>query len=233
MIVLSELQHLSKYDLQKIARHYNVKVSKDRQEMIRNIYERYCELKKYLSYTFIRQLGREGKDGRTFLALDSNKKQVAVKIFKKTKSSSSIEREAKLQIIASKYGISPKVIEYDGDAKYIAMELLDINLYDTFCEQDGQLTTEQQREIVRLFKKLDKCKIFHGDPNPLNFMKKDNKWYIIDFGMARKIDEKICFRYSETPNMKYMTLGFLLQLRRVYSQCSLEYITKIVNSYNV
>lgn len=219
-------------ELRKIAREYQVSISTHRKTLIQNIYERYCELKKYMNYTFIRQLGREGKDGRTFLALDSNKKEVAVKIFKKSKSSHSIVREAKLQMIAAKHGLSPKVLDYDGDAKYIAMELLDTNLYDCFCEQEGQLTSEQQREVIRLFDKLDRCKVFHGDPNPLNFMKKGSKWYIIDFGMAKPITDKVRIRYGDTPNKRYMSLGFLLQFRSIYKECKLEYITKTVNTYN-
>lgn len=230
--MLDELRNISNRELRKIARTHHIPIPDSREHLILNIYEKYCDLKMFMSYTFIRQLGRDGKDGRTFLALDRNKKQVAIKVFKKTKSSSSIVREAKLQIEASKYGISPYVIEYDGDAKYIVMEKLDINLYDEFCKQNGQLTFEQQKSIVKLFDKLDKCNIFHGDPNPLNFMRKDSKWYIIDFGMAKKITDKVRFRYTSTPNIKYMTLGFLLQLRRVFSECKLEYITKLIDKYN-
>lgn len=231
-IVIDELKELSYQCLYDIAKRYEVPVSKNREELIQNIYKRYCDVKKYVSYTFIRQLGREGKDGRTFLALDHNNQEVAIKMFRKDKKSSSIEREAKLQIIASKYGLSPKVIEYNGDAKYIVMEKLDENLYDCFCSQNGQLTHEQQKEIIKLFKKLDECKVFHGDPNPLNFMKKDGQWYIIDFGFAKPINDKINMKYTKNPNMKYMSLGFLLQLRSVYPKCKLDYITKIVNLYN-
>jgi predicted Ser/Thr protein kinase len=224
--LLTELENLSSSELKKIATKFEIPICSTKTNLIKNIYDRYCDIKKYVSYTYVRQLGHEGKDGRTFLAIDDEKNEVAIKIFRKNKSSSSIEKEARLQIIAADYGISPKVINYDGEGKYIVMEKLDINLFDCFREQNGQLTSSQQKAVIKLFRKLDECKVFHGDPNPLNFMKKGNKWYIIDFGFAKAINEKNILRYGETPNMKFMPLGFKLKLRGIYSKCTLEYIEK-------
>lgn len=233
MITKEDLQLLSLRKLKKIAHSFDIPFMDDKEEMVRRLYEQYCESKRYLSYRFIRQLGREGKDGKTFLALDKNQKEVAIKIFRADKSAKRIEREAKLQIEAAEQGISPRVIDYDGAGKYIAMEKLDVNLYDCFCEQDGQLTVSQQKAVVKLFRRLDECGIFHGDPNPLNIMKKGRTWYMIDYGFAKPINERVRFRYGPTPNLKYMTLGFLIQLTSIRPETSLTYIRKLVKDISL
>jgi serine/threonine protein kinase len=225
--LLSELENISTDDLKIIASKFSIQY-KSRKDLIQNIYDRYCDVKKYVSYTYIRQLGREGKDGRTFLAIDSQSREIAIKIFRKNKSTKSIEREASLQIIASEYGISPIVYDYSGKGKYIAMEKLDKNLYDCFCEQNGQLTIKQQKSLISLFKKLDECGVFHLDPNPLNFMKKDGKWYVIDFGFSKPINAKNQARYGKNPNIKYMPLGLKLKLCKIYKHCRLEYFDNYI-----
>jgi serine/threonine protein kinase len=224
-----ELENFSLSDLKRIAIKFGINNTSSKSKLIKYIYARYCDVKKYIGYTYLRQLGMEGKDGRTFLALDDQNNEVAIKIFRKTKSSSSIDREVKLQQIAASHGLSPKVIEYNSDGKYIVMEKLDVNLFDCFKQQHGQLTLKQQKSIIRLFKKLDTCKVFHGDPNPLNFMMKNGSWYIIDFGFAKPINERTIIRYGTTPNITYMPLGFLLKLRKVYDKTTLEYIVQYTN----
>ena len=58
---------------------------------------------------------------------------------------------------------------------------------------------------------LDKINIFHGDPNPANFMIKDGKLYIIDYGFAKIIDKKLYKKLrTNTPNNKFMILGFII-----------------------
>ncbi len=229
-ITLDQLQTLSFDELRDIAYTFDIPVEESETDssLVSKVFQRYCEVKKYLSYTFVRQLGRKGKEGRTFLALDKRNREVAIKIFHSSKKASRIVREAKLQSRASNAGITPQVYDYDGDGKYIVMEKLDINLYDCFCNQKGQLTLRQQQEIVALFRVLDTCQIFHGDPNPLNFMKKGTRWYIIDFGFARAFSEPIRFRYGTTPNLKYMTLGILIHLRKIQPDTKLEYFEQMI-----
>lgn len=219
-----DIQQLSVYELQRIATTFNLPVTRSKKKMIQIIEDHYYKLQRFISYTYVRQLGHEGKDGRTFLALDKNDQEVAIKIFKHNKSSRQIEKEATLQIQASKAGITPKVIEYDGRGKYIVMEKLDINLYDLFCKQGGKLTLKQQKDIVSIFKKLDKAGVFHADPNPLNFMYKKNKLYIIDFGFAKPITKTLEDRYGSNPNVKYMCQGLLLKLKQIYPSVRLSHI---------
>ena len=222
-----ELKLLSTKEIKNILNNFNISFSnQSKSQLIDMVCDRYYDMKKYISYTYVRQLGHEGKDGRTFLARTEDGKECAVKIFKKDKGSKSIKREASLQMIAADYGISPHVIDYDAHGKYIVMEKLDTNLYDLFCEQKGQLTIPQQKAIIKLFKKLDKCGVFHMDPNPLNFMSKNGKWYVIDFGFSKLISEETDQRYGKNPNIKYMPLGFLLKLREIYQGSTLKYIEK-------
>jgi serine/threonine protein kinase len=222
----TELQNLPMAKLKDILKQFDIGYSREdsKKTLIKYIVDRYTDVKRYVSYTYIRQLGSEGKDGRTFLARNDSGEEFAIKIFKNSKSSSGIEREARLQTIAAEHGLSPKVKEYSGTGKYIVMDVLDVNLYDVFCKQKGQLSKAQQKSVIKLFKKLDECGVFHGDPNPLNFMSKNGKWYIIDFGFAKPV------KPGEKPNMKYMPLGFKLKLKEVYSQVNLDYIDEILSS---
>ena len=86
-----------------------------------------------------------------------------MKTFKKNKSSSKLKKEAKLQEMASEYSIAPKVIEIDTVSKYIVMEKLDIHLLDVIKKQKRDITKSQQKQIINIFKCLDKAKVFHGD----------------------------------------------------------------------
>lgn len=222
----TDLTLLTYKDLCLIAKKFEITIPKTKKELVHKLVDHYYDLQKYMSYTYIKQLGLEGKDGRTFLAIDDNKNEVAIKIFKKTKKESEIDTEAKLQIIAAEKGIAPSVIEYSAKGRYIVMEKLDTNLFDLFKQQKGRITIKQQRSLIKLFISLDECKIFHGDPNPLNFMCKNNKWYIIDFGMSQKITLKNIPKYSDHPNIKYMPLGFKLKLQKINTSCKLEYMDR-------
>ena len=183
------------------------------------LYESYKK-EKIDKYVSIEKLGAKGKDGLVYLVecLDSkdskeSKTKYAMKTFRANKSSKSIKEEARLQKIAAKAGISPSIIEYDTVFNYIVMEKLDHNLLDIMKAQNKELTKTQQNQLIKIFKKLDEISIFHSDPNPLNFMMKKNKMYIIDFGFAKEIDDKVIKKYGSTPNLSLMTLGFILKLK--------------------
>ena len=53
-----------------------------------------------------------------------------------------------------------------------------------------------------------------GDSNILNYMLKNNRIYIIDFGMSKPIDDKFKKKIKEErPNFTLMNLGFILKLK--------------------
>jgi len=159
-----------------------------------------------------------GKEGIVYTLLIRGR-EYAVKQFKPKKSLNKLQIEANLQQKAAKIGISPKVRECNLEKKYIRMDKLDTSLYQIMKKRQGRLSIKRQKEIMNLANELDRIKVFHGDPNPANFMVKGDKLYIIDYGFAQPIDEKLIKKYStKTPNRKYMIWGFLLKCRECFGE---------------
>ena len=113
-----------------------------------------------------------------------------MKTFNKRKSIENIKKEAELQKKSSEKGISPKVIDVDTVSNYIVMEKMDEHLFDVMKRQRGDLTESQQKQLMDIFIKLDEANVFHGDSNILNYMLKNDKIYIIDFGMSKIFNPK-------------------------------------------
>jgi tRNA A-37 threonylcarbamoyl transferase component Bud32 len=168
-------------------------------------------------YTTLNQIGNVGKDGTTYLVKDKKNKEYAMKTFKKTKSKKNILQEAQCQLQASKLNICPKIYDFNVDENYIVMDKLESHLYEIMKKQKGNLTKTQQEDVYNIFQKLDESKVFHGDSNILNYMYgKDNKLYIIDFGMSKMIDDGLKKKLkADNPNQKLMTLGFVLKLKEL------------------
>ena len=156
-----------------------------------------------------------GKDGIVYTLLYRGR-EYAVKQFKPTKSLNRIQLEANLQQKAARVGLSPKVKECNLDKRYIRMDKLDSSLYKLMHKKGGKLSIKYQKAIVEMANKLDKIGIFHNDPNIANFMIKDGKLYIIDYGFAKPINKTIIKKYTSTPNKKYMIWGFLLKCREEF-----------------
>lgn len=182
-------------------------------------------------YTIEKQIGTQGKDGTTYLVSTSNNLKYAMKTFKKRKSENKIEEESKLQKIAAKANICPKVIEVNLNKKFIVMERMNKHLVDVMKENNGNLTLQQQKYIINIFQTLDKIKVFHGDSNILNYMYKGKKLYIIDFGMSKEINEKfVKQKRTENPNIDIGLLGFILKLREMNCpSSSYFYLKKFLN----
>ena len=68
---------------------------------------------------------------------------------------------------------------------------MDSHLIDSMKKKNGYLTRKQQEDLVKIYKKLDDTGVFHGDSNILNYMYKDRRLHIIDFGMSSPIDKKL------------------------------------------
>ena len=179
-------------DKYKLPRKSSVSSHKENEEEQNSVKEKEEENKSNQKYNIIKQLGDAGKEGITFLVeRKKDKKEFAMKTFKKTKSKKNILHEANCQNMASKTGICPKVIDIDLENNFIVMERLENHLYEVMKKQNGILTKSQQQQIYNIFKKLDDANVFHADSNILNYMFKDDKLFIIDFGMSKIIDEKL------------------------------------------
>ena len=165
-------------------------------------------------YQPIAQLGVKGRDGKVFLVKTKSGRTYAKKQFRGNRSTSAISLEVKFQKEAASVGIAPKIKEYSLKDKYIVMEALDEDMYSKMQKNGGKLSQKNQREILRMFKLLDKISIFHKDPNPLNFMFDEiGQLFIIDFGFSSRINIE---KDGVTPNRDQMTLGLLLKFKSLF-----------------
>jgi tRNA A-37 threonylcarbamoyl transferase component Bud32 len=211
-------------EFKKMANELNLPSRRSREEYYEDIKKCFFEYEKYKhekidKYTKIKQLGNKGKEGITYLVTTKTNVEFAMKTFRQTKSSTTLKTEYFLQKQAATQGISPRVVEYDTISKYIVMEKMDTHLVDLMKNQKGTLSRQQQQQIIDIYKKLDIAKVFHGDSNILNYMLKDNKIYIIDFGFSKEINSKLIKKLgTDCPNLRIMTLGFILKLKEM--KCS-------------
>lgn len=221
--------------LKEIAVKMDIPIRKTKEEMISDIKKGMKEYEEYKKekvdrYERLSQLGEKGKEGTTYLVIDKkNGKEYAMKTFRKTKSSKNLKKEYKLQKIASKEGIAPKVHDYDVVSKYIVMEKMDSHLYDIIRKKG--LSKKHQKRIFEIYTALDKVGIFHNDANLYNYMLKNNVVYIIDFGFAKSIDSKLTKELGKNINSRLMLLGFILKLKELgISEKSYSYFLTKLNS---
>ncbi len=168
--------------------------------------------KPVIKYELVGQLGEKGKEGRTLLVEDKFACQYAMKTFRRNKSADKLMEEITLQRACSDAGISPKIVDYCLDEKYVVMERMDCHLLDKMKQTGGILTSGEQNQLIDIFKKLDRVKVFHGDANVLNYMMRDGKIYIIDFGFSQPITEKLKTKLgAKNLNYELMLLGFVLK----------------------
>ena len=228
-----KIKNLSYTELKNIASRMYLPKSKSKDECIKNIIDAFKEYEQHKKknidkYTRMEQLGLPGKEGIVYKVVTKGKKEYAMKTFKLTKSSKTIRLEAETQKVAAKCGISPKVISVDTVDNNIVMEKLDKTLLESIIDKNGKITKVVQEAILDIILELDKCGIFHGDPNPLNFMfDKKGKLYIIDFGYAKHIDEKLKKKLNTSqPNRVYMLPGIILKLRELFPDASYKTLMK-------
>ena len=101
--------------------------------------------------------------------------------FKKTASSL---KEIELQIVASKHGFTPMVLSSEG----LEFEMVDIHapcLADVYGEDPNKLPKWIWDQIIHMLVTLYDCDgIEYIDITPYNFIERDGKLWIIDFGHA-------------------------------------------------
>lgn len=96
------------------------------------------------------------------------------------------------------------------------MEKMDCHLVEILGKNKSRLSRKYQYQILDIFEKLDEVKVFHGDSNILNYMIKNGKVYIIDFGFSREITDRLVKKLgTSTPNTNIMTLGLILKLKEL------------------
>jgi len=239
---INELLKKKNYEeLKQIAKEIEIQEDQyqNRNQLLSLISKCFKEYEEYKTnvidkYVKIKRLGNKGKEGITYLVKDKLNREFAMKTFNKRKSTENIKKEAELQKRVSEKGICPTVIEIDIVSNCIIMEKMDDHLFDIMKRQCGNLTEEQQKQILDIFIKLDEALVFHGDSNILNYMLKNDKIYIIDFGMSKLIDDKFKKKIKEDkPNFTLMNLGFILKLKELKCPTTAyKYLIKYVSEEN-
>jgi tRNA A-37 threonylcarbamoyl transferase component Bud32 len=117
------------------------------------------------------------------------------RMFVKAVSSDSSDNEIELQSIASRYGFSPKIISstyLDGKC-FIHMEHVDeVCLADKYGDDAKDIPEWIWEQIRTMIKTLfEEEGIEYIDITPYNFIEKDNRIYIIDFGDSKYTNGQI------------------------------------------
>ncbi len=228
---MSKLNSLPKEDIVKMAELCHLDTTRSTAHLVKELTTIFKQVEeKKNRYTRISQLGAKGKEGTVFLVANRTGAQYAMKTFASTKSDRNLEKEAVLLGKAAEFHISPPLIEYDLHDNFIVMEKLEGNLFDYLRDHKGKMPTRMQKEMIDIFKTLDRIQIFHADPNPLNFMfDAKGKLKIIDFGFAKAIDDKLAREHdTREVNMRFMPLGFLLKMRDLVPPTNFPYLLKHV-----
>lgn len=232
---MSKLETYSMTKLKEIASKLGIKPKRGKVDTIKAILEEMKEYEEYKrekldKYTRLHQLGNKGKEGTTYLVSDKEGKKYAMKTFRKGKSSKNLKKEYKFLRKASEKGISPPPYDYDIVSKYIVMEKMDNHLKDMLTQPGYVLPKSYQLRILEIYKTLDDLGIFHNDGNLQNYMLKNKKLYIIDFGLAKKIDKKLIRTCGNTPNYRLMTIGFIIKMQELkLDEKSYKYLLKTVS----
>jgi len=115
-----------------------------------------------------------------------------------------IENEIELQTISSTYGFSPKIINYTFDEMgcIILMENLnELCIADKYGDLPHHITKYIWKKIHDIIKILyEQQGIEYIDITPYNFIEKEGKVYIIDFGHARYKQDKMNWFLEEFIN---------------------------------
>lgn len=220
-------------ELKILAEKLGLQHKRSKGALIEEISSRFQEYEEYKKekvdkYTRKEQLGKEGKEGTTYSITDHKGRELAMKTFRKTKATSTLQREYKLQKKAAKHNVAPKIYDINTVDKWLVMERMDGHFFVTGRET---LTKKEQKRIIEIYKALDSAKIFHRDCNLMNYMVKRGQIYLIDYGMAREITPKLAKSLGTShPNYRLMTIGLVLKLKeKNFKSESYKYLLKHIS----
>ena len=115
-------------------------------------------------------------------------------VYDENKTRKDAELEIELQNISASYGFSPKILNttFDDDKCVIEMEDLgDECVFDNYGDDPADVPEHIWVEIRHILDKLlEEEAIEYVDISPYNFIEKDGKMYVVDFGDAYYSDEK-------------------------------------------
>jgi RIO-like serine/threonine protein kinase len=96
-------------------------------------------------------------------------------------------RECLLQRVGAEYGLSPSILETDGKT-FITMEDLNaLNIGDIYGDSIEDIPDTVKRDIWNIVWILYSCcGIEYIDVTPYNFIEKEGRIWVIDYGHAKK-----------------------------------------------
>lgn len=101
--------------------------------------------------------------------------------------------EVELQEISAKYGFSPRILNVRKNKKSWRIEMEDIEepcLADTYGEDPASIPEYVWDSIRAMLEILfEEEGIEYADITPYNFIEKNDRIYVIDFGDAKYVDE--------------------------------------------
>lgn len=121
----------------------------------------------------------------------------------KNNSHETIRQEARFQRKASELGVSPRVIRCNQNS--IVMENLNEPcIADKYGKDIDDIPEWIKKEIVNILFLLYSANIEYIDVTPYNFIEKDDRVWIIDFGHARVPDGEINWYLDDVFNKGYL-----------------------------
>jgi tRNA A-37 threonylcarbamoyl transferase component Bud32 len=116
-------------------------------------------------------------------------------VYDENKTRKDAELEIELQNISASHGFSPKILNttFDDDKCVIEMEDLgDECVFDNYGDDPAVVPEDIWNKIRHILNTLlEEEAIEYVDISPYNFIEKDGKMYVVDFGDAYYSDEKI------------------------------------------
>ena len=187
------------------------------------------------NWKIIKRIGDEGKDGLSYIIHhEINNVDSVVKLFKYKKSLNKIKTEYNILKKVSEAGLGPKLYQSDIENKrYIIMERLDLTLNQYLKEKN--FTLNDLKLIIKLYEKLGQIGIAHNDTNiTRNIMFKDNRFYLIDFGMAREVKKNKNIQLNGiNPNIFLIVRLMHFIKDEIQKQYLRNYIDKYEEKYDV
>ena len=183
-----------------------------------------------LNVVGFRRLGRLGSSVR--LVTDYRGHRYALKAFPHSNSRVEIRKEYSFLLRAYKVGAAPKPVQMDCENGFIVMELMDCTLAEQIARQKGRLFGYQQKRILSIYKALDDTGIYHNDGNLANYMVKDRKIFLLDYGLSKDITPQLVRKLgTNRPNSTLALLRLVTKLHsHVKDEASLKHLVKALRS---
>lgn len=183
---------------------------------------RYCS-KQYGKYTIIKPVG-EGRYGMCFLAHAEDNTPVIIKRFKPNIFKKNVERNAYEAIILSQinHDAIPKllgVINEKGFYSFVLELKQGITIDDMLFKYKYSFRDVEiyniGLQLIYIIKYLHQKGIVHRDVSISNVILDNDKIYLVDYGLARWVDDK---RYSFDIDFSYMGEFFLYLIYSSYKR---------------